>query len=159
MMALEMLRRGERIAAVDTRPRENLPHMGPEPTNPLETIPWDGPADPEEKAGEEGGDDGGEADGPRDPRRALPGNGGGAWGEGRDFGGMEPATRDGNRVRKIHSLDSFMDEVQRLSVCLQEGDLQRLLDADEGGAMKLRLAARQLRFLADSVAALAGGSE
>jgi ParB family chromosome partitioning protein len=157
LLALEMLRRGERIAAVDTRPRENLPHMGPEPTNPLETIPWDGPADkPEAEEGDPGEDDAGT---PRDPRRALPGNGGGAWDEARGYGSLEPATRDGNRVRKIHSLDSFMDEVQRLAVCLQEGDLQRLLEADEAGAMKLRLAARQLRFLADTVATLAGAAE
>jgi len=68
---------------------------------------------------------------------------------------LEPATRDGNRVRRLHSLDSFMDEVQRLTRCVQDGDLQRFLEEDEASSVKARLAARQLRFLCDAVTALA----
>ena len=75
---------------------------------------------------------------------------------GADFASLEPSTRDGNRVFKIHSLDSFADEVQRLVACVKEGDLQRLLEQDPQGTLKTRLVARQLRFLAEAVGALAG---
>jgi hypothetical protein len=62
-----------------------------------------------------------------------------------------PVTRDGNRVRKIHSLDSFMDEVERLARCAQDGDLAKLLLADADGGVKGTLLAKQLAFLARAV--------
>ncbi|NLT73766.1 MAG: ParB/RepB/Spo0J family partition protein [Chloroflexi bacterium] len=72
-----------------------------------------------------------------------------------DFSRLEPVTRDGNRVLRIHSLDSFVDEIQRLTQCLQSGDLQRLIEADPESPLKLGLAARQLRFLSEAVSVLA----
>jgi len=157
-LALQALRRGERIAVVETRPREPLPRFGQPPAA-------------EEKLDEDDEEDEGEGDkkkgeGPREeqvPWEVFEGEdatlrrprdaGYGAAG----YGAMEPTTRDGNRVRKIHSLDSFMDEIGRLTQCLQEGDLQRLLEEDEAGQVKIRLAVRQLRYLADAVASLAQG--
>jgi len=67
------------------------------------------------------------------------------------FSRLEPVTRDGNRVRRIHSVDSFLDEVQRLTRCVQEGRFTSLLEEDPGAGTKLKLAARQLRFLAQAV--------
>jgi len=148
-LALDALRRGERIAVVESRPREPLPRFGQAPAAEQEPEDDEEEEKPEKKRGE----------GPREeqvpwevfegdeapPRRPREG----------DFGGLEPTTRDGNRVRKIHSLDSFMDELQRLTACLQEGDLQRFLEEDDAGQVKIRLAARQLRYLADAVASLA----
>ncbi len=145
--ALEALRRGERVAVVESRPHEPLPQLGAAPT-PEEKVDED-----EETAESMATDDGEEqaAGEPPDGRRA-----GSPYGaEGEAYGFMEPTTRDGNRARKIHSLDSFMDELQRLAQCVQEGDLQAFLDEDEAGAVKIRLAARQLRFLADAVTSLA----
>ena len=72
-----------------------------------------------------------------------------------DYGYLEPATRDGNRVVRIHSLDSFMDELQRLTECVQSGDLQRLMESDGASTVKIGLAARQLRFLSEAISALA----
>lgn len=72
-----------------------------------------------------------------------------------DYGYLEPATRDGNRVLRIHSLDSFMDELQRLTECVQSGDLQRLMESDSASTVKIGLAARQLRFLSEAISALA----
>jgi ParB family chromosome partitioning protein len=135
--ALEALRRGERVPVVETRLREGLPGHGTGPAQ--EAAVWDDEGD-DSQWGEEADDDegaGGEA-----PVRRGP-------------AGLEPTTRDGNRVRRLHSMDSFMDEVERLSVCVQEGDLQRFLGDDEAARLKVRLAARQLRFLADTVSALA----
>jgi len=57
-------------------------------------------------------------------------------------------------VRKIHSLDSFLDELGRLTACVQDGDLQSFLDED-GAQVKLGLVARQARFLAEALATLA----
>lgn len=143
--ALAALRRGERIATVEAAVREPLPRLGPTPTETAEPEPWD---DDDEDEGEEEDD---EEEGPaHDPRRALPPQ----PSRGGDYGHLEPTTRDGNRVRRIHTLDAFMDELQRLAVCVQEGDLQRLIEESESGDIKIKLAARQLRFLADAVAAL-----
>jgi len=72
-----------------------------------------------------------------------------------EYGYLEPATRDGNRVLRIHSLDSFIDELQRLTECLQSGDLQRLMESDGASTVKIGLAARQLRFLSEAISALA----
>ncbi len=69
-----------------------------------------------------------------------------------------PNTRDGNRVRKIHSLDSFADEVDRLARCVQDGDLAKLLIADAEGRVKGTLLAKQLAFLARAVDDLIGVS-
>lgn len=143
--ALAALRRGERIATVEVAPREPLPRLGPAPAETAEPAPWD--EEDDENAGEE--DDGAG----HDLRRALPRH---PSHEG-DYGHLEPTTRDGNRVRRIHTLDAFMDELQRLTVCVQEGDLQHLIEESESGDLKITLAARQLRFLAEAVAALASG--
>lgn len=152
--ALAALRRGERIATVEAAIREPLPRMGAGPEKP-EPDPWeaDGPDEEEDDAagdGEDGAEHG------KNPRRAMPP----AHDEGGDggFGRLEPSTRDGNRVRRIHTLDAFMDEVQRLAACVQEGDLQRLVEEDDISDVKLKLVARQLRFLADAVGALAPGA-
>jgi ParB family chromosome partitioning protein len=156
--ALTALRRGERIATVEAAPREPLSRLGPTPAEAAEPAPWD----------VDDGDAGEEDDGAgHDPRRALPGRPSheGDYGQPQigsspaslGHGHLEPTTRDGNRVRRIHTLDAFMDEVQRLAVCVQEGDFQRLLEEDEAGDIKVKLAARQLRFLAEAVAALASG--
>jgi ParB family chromosome partitioning protein len=56
-------------------------------------------------------------------------------------------TADGNRVFKIHSVDSFCDEVNRIARCLSEGDLARALQKDPKGAMKLDLAKRQIQYV------------
>jgi len=71
------------------------------------------------------------------------------------YANLEPQTHDGNRVLRIHSLDGFLDQVQRLTQCLQSGDLQRLMESDEGSAVKIKLAARQLHYLSEAVSILA----
>jgi ParB family chromosome partitioning protein len=145
-LALERLRRGEHIAIVESKPREPLPQFGGAPAQ-----------EAQEAAGEEPylDDEAGADERKPDPRRALPTDDSPQS----DYGYLEPGTRDGNRVRKIHSLDAFMDELQRLTSCLQEGDFQRFLGDDEASTVKVRLAARQLRFLADAVAALVKAGE
>ena len=147
-LALGALRRGERIAVVESRPHEPLPQFGaplPQfgaPPVPEESAGGDEEEEEEQVVRDEGdAPDARRAPSPRDAER-----------DGDAF--SEPATRDGNRVRKIHSLDSFMDELQRLAQCVQEGDLQGFLD-EEGASVKIRLAARQLRFLAEAVTSLA----
>jgi hypothetical protein len=139
-LALGALRRGERIAVVESRPHEPLPQFGAPPV-PEESAGGDEEEEEEQVVRDEG-------DAP-DARRAPPRDS-----ERDGYAFSEPATRDGNRVRKIHSLDSFMDELQRLAQCVQEGDLQGFLD-EEGASVKIRLAARQLRFLAEAVTSLA----
>ncbi len=138
--ALELLRRGERVPVVESRPVEQVSHLAPEPL-PREgaTAGWEGAAGDEAPPPWEtsGGED----------RYAA--------GSDEDYALLEPTTRDGNRVRKFHSLDAFVDEVQRLTRCVQEGDLQRLLEQDEASRLKIGLAARQLRLLAEAVSALA----
>lgn len=147
-VALQMLRRGERIATVEERPHEAVCHFGPRPSEREEMVaPWEGDEEKGEVTSEEGS-------------RTLPGDGAlSAWDEEARYRHLEPTTRDGNRVRKVHSLDVFMDELQRLAVCVQEGDLQRLLREDEASALKLRLAERQLRFLLEAISALRQAAE
>lgn len=143
-LALHLLRRDERVPTVEPRSVEILPHFGPEP------VAEGGP----QRSDAEGWDEG-EAAGavPAGAGREAP-----PWDEEApargDFAHLEPTTRDGHRVLKIHSLDAFVDEVARLTRCVQDGDLQRLLGEDEAGHVKLRLAARQLRFLAQAVEAI-----
>jgi ParB family chromosome partitioning protein len=139
--ALELLRRGERVPVIESRPVEQVSHLAPEPmTQGGAARDWDG--------------DAGDAppppwDAPDQQDGFTPSR------DDRDYGALEPTTQDGNRIRKFHSLDAFVDEVQRLTRCLQEGDLQRLLEQDEASRLKIGLAARQLRFLAEAVGALA----
>lgn len=132
--ALETLRRGEAVPAIEARPKENA-------------TPWNAPLSHEEDA-----EDGEPAAGQR-ANGAGPSGAGGSEGFAAYGGGLEPSTRDGNRVRKIHSLDSFLDELGRLTACVQEGDFQGFLDAD-GAQIKLGLATRQARFLAEALATL-----
>jgi ParB family chromosome partitioning protein len=140
-VALSMLRRGERIAVVEGRPPEEITPFAPPPSAPEEKL-----AEAEEELIEEEPE---EAEAPG--QRFGPPAGGSA----EEYGAFEPVTRDGNRVRKFHSLDAFMDELQRLTQCIQEGTLQKLLEADEASAVKIRLAARQAGYLAEALAALA----
>lgn len=131
--ALALLRRGERVPIIEASPHETLEHLRPEPLSP---APWEEPSlqeAPEEEENALSRDD---------------------WAS-EDYTPLEPATRDGNRIRKFHSLDAFLDEVQRLTRCLQDGDLQRLIEQDPASRLKIGLAARQLRFLAEGVSALA----
>jgi ParB family chromosome partitioning protein len=57
------------------------------------------------------------------------------------------ATADGNRVFRIRTVDSFCDEVARLSRCVSEGDLARAAQADPKASVKLELARRQLEYV------------
>lgn len=138
--ALDLLRRGERVPVVEARALEQIGHLAPSPAGPegAEGAWKDAP------------------DGDTAPPWELPGRDADAPdGDERGYDYLEPTTRDGNRVLKFRSLDAFVDEVQRLTRCLQEGDLQRLLEEDEASRLKIGLAARQLRFLAEAVTALA----
>jgi ParB family chromosome partitioning protein len=157
-MALDMLRRGERIATVEARPLDETPRFSTAPQPEESAAPWDDDKPGDKAAGDENDQDGDEWRVLGEPG-GRPAGGPGGDGEGRDFARLEPGTQDWNRVRKIHSLDSFMDEVQRLTLCVQEGDLQRLMGEDPAADVKLRLAARQFRFLFESISALAGASE
>ncbi len=143
-VALEMLRRGERIAVIEAKVDEPI-HIWSAPSAKAEPEREDEPAcgtEPEDESEEE-------RDGSATRQPAAVSE--------REYGDLkfEPTTRDGNRVRKIHSLDSFMDELQRLTQCLQDGDLQRLIEEDEAASVKVRLAARQACFLADALSAIA----
>ena len=141
-LALTLQRRGEPIPDVAERPREAVRHFGPVAPEPGATLPpWDEDDEPEP--------------GPKGPSSARAGDAL-SQGQGKEdrYAYLEPATRDGNRVRRIHSMDAFMDELQRLAVCVQEGDLQRLLGDDEASAVKLGMAERQLHFLLQAIAAL-----
>ncbi len=137
--ALALLRRGERVPVIESRPTEQVSHLSPEPM-PHDGVIQDGVADDWDGSSEDEGA----------PPWDLPGDG-----EAQSYDHLEPTTQDGNRVHKFHSLDAFVDEVQRMTRCLQEGDLQRLLEEDEAARLKIGLAARQLRFLAEAVTALA----
>jgi len=143
-LALAALRRGERVAVVEAKPKEIPPWLAGPTSVPEEASAAEDAEQGEESEAEEHGDRFQPlADSARDGPQAA------------DYGRFESGTRDGNRIRKIHSLDSFMDELQRLAQCIQEGDLQQFLDDDEGARVKVRLAARQARFLADALLALA----
>ena len=148
-VALGLLRSGQRIPTIETRPRETLSRLTATP------IAEGSASDKGEK--EEGA--GGETSAQIPPwEQGGLGQSSGQLAERDDmahYGSLEPTTRDGNRVHKIHSLDAFMDELQRLTLCIQEGDLQRLINESQGARVKARLAARQLRFLADALEAIA----
>ena len=45
-----------------------------------------------------------------------------------------PRTADGHRVFKIKTVSAFMDEIDRLARCLQDGDLARAADDEAGRA-------------------------
>lgn len=141
-VALERLRRGERIPTVEERPVEMLPTWSPPPTAGEDSTLWEEEALPEDEERIDG------------PMRGEAAPWDGPSGEGKAFTHLEPTTRDGHRTFKIHSLDVFMDDLARLCLFVQEGDLQRQLEEDEGGLIKLRLAARQLHFLMEAVTAL-----
>jgi len=140
-LALAALRRGERIAVVEAKPKEILPWLT------ARTAPTEETAAVEEGEGSEDNQHGDWVEPSTSTKDREPQVG--------DFSSFEPTTRDGNRIRKIHTLDSFMDELQRLTQCVQDGDLQRFLDSDDGAKVKVKLAARQARFLADALLALA----
>ena len=142
-VALEALRRGERIPVVESKPEGTITRLTPTPMS-TDTdgaagdAPWD-EDDPQEEGAR-----------PNAQRGTSP--------QEEDFvqfERLEPTTRDGNRVRKLHSLDSFMDELDRLARCVQEGDFQRLIEEDEAAPLKVRMAIRQLRFLMDALSPLA----
>ena len=144
VIALGMMRRGERVAAVEERAREKLTRLS---TGGLIDQSGAGGAEAEDSA-----------DGAATPTGgASPSRGSGsddrAWDDS-SRNHLEPTTLDGNRVRKLHSIDSFVDEVQRLAQCVQDGDLKRFLAEDDTGQLKMRLATRQLRFLVDTIASL-----
>lgn len=60
----------------------------------------------------------------------------------------DPATANGNRVFRVHSVDAFADLVERLAQCVRDGDITVIADQDEAAPMKLRLILRQLEALA-----------
>jgi ParB family transcriptional regulator, chromosome partitioning protein len=64
---------------------------------------------------------------------------------------LDPATRDGNRIYRVASVDSFCDEVARITRAVQDGDLRKALANDDQGTIKLGLALRQLRFVVRSL--------
>lgn len=147
--ALAMLRRGERVPTLEAAPEREPVHLGltPMPTEGAETD-WPDEEDESPQAPTDG---------------AAPWEGpsafeGASSAEGQRYDDMEPATRDGHRVFKVGSLDVFMDELQRLTRCVQDGDLQRFTEHEPAAAVRLGLASRQLKFLAEAVAALAAST-
>ena len=58
-----------------------------------------------------------------------------------------PTTADGHRVFKIKSVSAFMDEIDKLARCLQEGDLARAAEDEPDAPIQLRLASRQLAYV------------
>lgn len=64
-----------------------------------------------------------------------------------------PRTADGHRVFKIKTVSAFVDEVDRLARCLQEGDLARAADEEPDAPIQLRLAARQLGYVSKELTA------
>ena len=147
--ALAMLRRGERVPTLEAAPEREPAHLGPAPV-PAEESETDWPDEEEES--------------PQAPAGgAAPWEGpsafeGASSAEGQRYDSMEPATRDGHRVFKVDSLDVFMDELQRLTRCVQDGDLQRFAEHEPPRPSRLGLASRQLKFLAEAVAALAAAT-
>jgi ParB family chromosome partitioning protein len=135
--ALALLRRGEDVPRVESRPRDEAYELaqvtGREASESRDEGEQEAPAPWEDDGTRRATDEGPEG----------------------DYAYLEPVTHDGNRVLRIHSLDSFVDEVQRLTECLQSGDLQRLMEADGASAIKVKLAARQLRFLSEAISVLA----
>lgn len=72
-----------------------------------------------------------------------------------DAGPRPSETADGHRVFRIRTLGSFCDEVDRISRCVQDGDLARAVKGDDTSATRLQLAAKQLAFTLREVEALA----
>lgn len=68
------------------------------------------------------------------------------------FGGALE-TADGNRTRKIRSVDAFCDEVDRLARALEEGDLAKAAARNPEAAPRLRLAYRQLGWIHQALGA------
>ncbi|MGI8914033.1 MAG: ParB/RepB/Spo0J family partition protein [Chloroflexota bacterium] len=64
-------------------------------------------------------------------------------------------TADGNRVFRIRSVASFCDEVDRLTRCLQDGDLMRVAKGDDEAPIRLSLALKQLQFAGRALEELA----
>ncbi|MFN8635479.1 MAG: ParB/RepB/Spo0J family partition protein [Chloroflexota bacterium] len=62
-----------------------------------------------------------------------------------------PVTADGHRVFKIKTVSAFMDEIDRLARCLQDGDLARAADDEPDAPIQLRLAARQLGYISKAL--------
>jgi ParB family chromosome partitioning protein len=58
-----------------------------------------------------------------------------------------PRTADGHRVFKIKTVSAFMDEIDRLARCIQDGDLARAADEEADAPIQLRLASRQLAYV------------
>lgn len=65
------------------------------------------------------------------------------------------ATADGNRRFRIRSLDSFLDELSRLVRCVEDGDLEKYVRADQSGRAKVNVALRQVAYLSRELAELA----
>jgi ParB family chromosome partitioning protein len=65
-----------------------------------------------------------------------------------------PRTADGHRVFKIKSVSAFMDEIDRLARCIQDGDLARAADDEPDAPIQLRLAARQLEYVSKELGKL-----
>src|SRR5215212_206017 len=65
-----------------------------------------------------------------------------------------PRTADGHRVFKIKTVSAFMDEIDRLARCLQDGDLARAADDEPDAPIQLRLAARQLTYVSKELGKL-----
>ncbi|MCS6802143.1 MAG: ParB/RepB/Spo0J family partition protein [Chloroflexota bacterium] len=62
-------------------------------------------------------------------------------------------TTDRSRLRRIRTIDAFCDEVDRLARALEEGDLAKAAARQPEAAPRLRLAYRQLRWVADALGA------
>ncbi|GIW09336.1 MAG: ParB/RepB/Spo0J family partition protein [Chloroflexi bacterium] len=60
-------------------------------------------------------------------------------------------TADGNRVRRLRSVDAFCDEVDRLARALEEGDLAKAAARNPEAATRLRLAYKQLRWIVEAL--------
>jgi len=65
-----------------------------------------------------------------------------------------PRTADGHRVFNIKSVSAFLDEIDRLARCIQEGDLARAADDEPDSPIQLRLAARQLEYVSKELGKL-----
>jgi ParB family chromosome partitioning protein len=62
-----------------------------------------------------------------------------------------PRTADGHRVFKIKTVSAFMDEIDKLARCIQDGDLARAADDEPDAPIQLRLAARQLDYVSKAL--------
>lgn len=65
--------------------------------------------------------------------------------------GADMNTADGNRIRKIKTVDSFCDEVDRLSRSIEEGDLAKAAARNPEAAARLRLAYKQLMWTTEAL--------